>query len=265
MNSSTFVRCTALLCGLLGGLTMIDDAACQMGLPAQVTLAQQPLRDWSEPAVRAAVETFNAAHRAEMLPDELNPTCLSPAEVLAFMTLLRTSGSTLIPAGLQGPIELGTPSLKLRVLDGFGLHGLARPFQLLPGPDGWRIEPAYDRVDIEAELAAAWQLLSRQEQKVIEAERAVAGTAKSDPTYPPLWSGPSGAVRRSQHAGRGQASDRRGAANLVQGSWSRHHERASHRQVATHRQSPRRCRAGSQKRVITLMSSLNRTGRADLV
>src|SRR5688500_15885472 len=92
-----------------------------LGLPATagaeippVTLDGRPLADWGEPAVKAAVEAYNARRRLAGLPDALNPQLLVRAEVQALLALVAQPEGA--PAEMR--LELTAPGLKLFAADG---------------------------------------------------------------------------------------------------------------------------------------------------
>src|SRR5262249_30953539 len=89
-------------------------------------------RALTEADVRRAVSPAHAPLLDELIgePQFLNDRLVNPDEVLLFLKgLARQPEAQLLQMRLTA-IDLGSPGLRLHYQDGFGVHGLARPWQI---------------------------------------------------------------------------------------------------------------------------------------
>lgn len=163
-------------------LSAVFERLAQQGVSLRVGATPVP-SPADEAALRRAVAAQNAAVANTALGElgALNPRAVAIDEALAFFEHLSEADA----AALAGrTLDLDSPDLHLRAMDGFGVRGLGKPWRLALGPgEAVRIEPAADADDLHAEWAAAEAGELRRQDELAATERTLSATHEDDDAY----------------------------------------------------------------------------------
>ncbi len=139
--------------------------------------------------VREAVADYNRrpdAGRKE-LPDDLNPRCVSPDEAAAFVAALPGLPRKSMQAIEGETLDLADEALKLRPVDGFGVHALRGEFTISKKRGNWIMKPDLNRDDLQAELTRALALVKEKTQQRTKEQAEVDAMDRDDPAFPPRF------------------------------------------------------------------------------